>query len=56
MLRSERSVVRELKRVGIYGTMLRRGSARSAAANCLLRAVFSCSRVRIKFSCSNLLG
>lgn len=55
MLRSERSIVRGLKRVRIYGTMLRRGRARSAVANCLLRAMFSCSRVCIKFSCSALL-
>jgi hypothetical protein len=32
--------------------MLKSGRARRAVANCLFLVVFSCSSVRIKFSCS----
>ena len=52
MLSIESRVVCSLKRVGTSGTMLKSGRARRAVANCLLRVVFSRSRVRIKFSCS----
>ncbi len=52
MLSIERRVVWRVKRVGMYGTMLKSGRMRRAVANCLLRVVFSCSRFRIKFSCS----
>ena len=55
MLSIERRVVCPLKRVGMYGTMLKSGRAKRAVANCLLRVEFSCSRVRIKFSCSVML-
>jgi len=55
MLSIERRVVCPSKRVGMYGTMLKIGRAKRAVANCLLRVVFSCSRVRIKFSCSVML-
>ncbi len=50
MLSRERSDVCVLKRVG-----LSTGRARRDVTNCLLRAEFSCSRFRIKFSCSMFL-
>ena len=56
MLSIERRVVCPSKRIGMYGTMLKSGRAKRAVANCLLRVVFSCSRVRIKFSCSVILA
>ncbi len=51
----ERRVVCPSNRVGMYGIMLKSGRTKRAVANCLLRAVFSCSIVRIRFSCSIML-
>jgi hypothetical protein len=56
MLSIERRVVRPSNRVGMYGTILKSGRAKRAVPNCLLRVVFSCSSVRIKFSCSVMLA
>lgn len=56
MLSIERRVVRPSNRVGMYGTILKSGRAKRAVENCLLRVVFSCSSVRIKFSCSVMLA